>query len=33
VDKFSVVVAHFVGVEKLEEEDIENKAEKGAAKI
>ena len=33
VDKFSVPTANFVGVEKLEEKDIENVAEKVAIKI
>jgi uncharacterized protein YwlG (UPF0340 family) len=33
VDKFSVPVDNFVGVEKLEEKDIENISEKVAAKI
>jgi hypothetical protein len=33
VDKFSVPVANFVGVEKLEEKDVENISEKVAAKI
>lgn len=33
VDKFSVPAANFVGVEKLEEKDIENLSEKVAAKI
>ncbi len=33
VDKFSVPAANFVGVEKMEEKDIENLAEKVAAKL